>query len=186
MSFKWSLGNGVPSPATVAAYDEFIGSGLIICVAAGNSRENLDNEYAFPGESHPDIIVVGATDAYDYPMWLPFKIATLGTATGTAVDIYAPGTRLPLPSGLSRGTVVDSGTSFASPYVCGLVACMLEGYQRLTSIEQVQAVVQKLIDNSTKDILRFDGYYDGTVVNNRLAYLDPFVEIEEIEGLIKV
>jgi len=184
ISWKW-VPNGSPSAAITAAYEDMMDAGLIVVVSAGNGRGDLDTEFSIPGESHPDIVVVGATDAYDLPMWLPRAERTVGTAVGSPVDIYAPGTNIPLTTVTGYDSYqVANGTSFASPYTAGVLACMLEGYGRLQNITQVRAVIQKLLDNSTKGALRFgDVYYKNSVVHNRLLYLDPFVAIEPIDGL---
>jgi len=186
LNLSWAAKGTTPSAAVTAAFDDMIEDGIVVTVAANNDRWDLDVDFVYPAESHPSIVVVGATDAFDFPMWLSRgDKGTRGTGVGSGVDIYAPGTNLAVAS---AGTPTDykilPGTSFAAPYAMGVMACMLEGYPRLTSKVQVDAVVQKLIDNSTKDVLKFgNGYYASSVINNRLLYLDPFVSIESIDGL---
>lgn len=189
MSFaSRGFGSPTPSAAVTAALDDVINDGLIVCIAANNDRWDLDTEFVFPAESHPDYVVVGSTDAHDLPMWVMRPTETRGTGIGSGVDIYAPGTNLVVASIASTTEYLTaSGTSFASPYTAGVLACMLEGYQRLNSITQVRAVIQKLFDNSTKGALNFgNGYYGDSIINDRLLYLDPFVTIEPIDGLIPV
>lgn len=176
------------SAVITAAYGDMLDDGLIIVVAANNDRWDLDVETIIPAEAHADFVVVGGTDAHDGPLWLSRGTSggTKGTGVGSGVDIYAPATHLPLAvkSEGINGYVVDSGTSFAAPYTAGVLACMMQGYQRPTTRAQGNAVVQKMIDNSTKGALKFGtGYYGNSIVHDRLLYLDPIVDIEPIAGL---
>ncbi len=174
-----------PSPAATAAYDDIFADGLIVCIAAANKNYDLDNTFLLPAETHEDIVVVGATDAFDLPMSVASSQYRGTTGYGSGVDLYAPGYYLVTADILEQDHyALVSGTSFATPYTAGVIACMLEGYQRLTSHAQVKSVIQKLKDNSTKDILRFgDAYFGDGIINNRLLYLDPDIDFEEIEGL---
>lgn len=175
-----------PSPSVAAAIDDMISAGMMICISAGNTRWDLDVKNILPAEADPDIIVVGATNAQDMPMYfIGSDAGAIGTSTGSPVTVYAPGEGCAVANGASNTSfILVNGTSYSSPYTAGVLACMLEGYQRLNSRAQVQAVKQKLIDNSTKDVLKFNAFYPSTVVHNRLLYLDPFIALEEIPGLI--
>lgn len=177
----------------VAAINDCIDAGMVWVFAAGNYRENYDTYNFYPQEVADEIIIVGGSNHYDMAM---FGATAYGTGIGNNVDIYAPSFNLILPIGKSLdGSNWDSitsyqsynGTSFACPTVCGVLACMLEGYQRPTNRAQVAALKQKLIDNSTKNKLKlFKHYispYQGAIFHNRLVYLDPVIPFEEIQGL---
>lgn len=183
-----SLRNDLPpSAAARAGYETMMENGLIITTAAANSKWNLDTDNVLPAKSHPDMIVAGATTCFDTPMNLSYGAGEYMSGYGTDVDIWAAGqkTLAAHPFGGPNEYGVVSGTSFAGPHTAGVIACMLQGYQRLTSLAQVQAVAQKLIANSTKGELRFgDAYYGEGVWHDRLLYLDPHIEFEEIDGLI--
>jgi len=175
-----------PSAAAAAGYEAMMDDGLIIVIPAANSKWDLDTDFVLPCESHPDIIVVGATSCFDTPMFLSTSLMFM-SGYGSNVDIWAPGQKVICASPFStpRQYGVGSGTSFAGPHTAGVIACMLQGYQRLTNIEQVRSVTQKLIDNSTKGELRFgDAYYGDGVAHDRLLYLDPHADFEEIDGLV--
>lgn len=71
------------------------------------------------------------------------------SCTGPRVTVYAPGTNI--ISSVHSGTANDyrnasfqidkySGTSMASPQVCGAIACALEQYPRMTHYEAVEYV----------------------------------------------
>lgn len=169
--------------------DDMINAGITICASAGNSNQRLDEYYMAPVDSHPGIIGVGATGPRDYPMWYRggrFTYKGTGTGTGNAISIYAPGQDIICPKKVTgdntqyRHTI---GTSFSSPFTVAVLACMLEGYQRLTSASQVSALTDKLHENATKRALRFGGFYDDSTVHDRLLYLDPHIDFEVIEGL---
>lgn len=179
--------DGEASPAALAGMEDMMDDGLVFVTAAGNAAYDLGNYYAYPAEMHPDIIVVGGTDAYD-GLWYDFGG---GSCVGEEVTVYAPAHHTVVPNydPVIKDEYVGniSGTSFATPFTAGVVCCMLEGYQRLTSIEQVRALKNKLIENSTKDVIKDTGaYHPGSVIHNRLLYLDPLVTIENIQGLNKI
>jgi len=189
VSFSYGVAqpNYTPSPAATAVYDDMFADGLIVCIPAANSHWDLDTEFVLPAETHEDIVLVGASDPFDLPMSMAAKQARLGTGYGSPVDIYAPGYYLAMPATTANDRYdMGSGTSYAGPYVAGVIACMLQGYQRLTSHAQVKSVIQKLKDNSTKGALRFGDAYFGEsgIWHDRLVYLDPNIEFEEIDGLV--
>lgn len=172
------------SAAARAIIGDCIDAGIIVGCAAGNYTHNIDVGYLGPGEYDPDIVCVGAHTAvdaiYQYTR-LGSSFPRQGTSTGDAVDIYAPG--VAISCALDTGGYVQyTGTSMATPYTMGVIACMLEGYQRLTHREQVKSVVRKLIQNSTKGKLRYNPNAKG-IVHNRILYLDPRVSFEHIPGL---
>lgn len=182
---NWSWGTSAlsptPSPSAVAAFDEVIEAGITICVAAQNYNWDLDTIYSIPGEIHPDNIIVGGSNPFDRP-YRP-RLAE-GTGVGSTVSIYSPSRYIVIPLFDGSGYASTRGTSFGCPFAAGVIACMLEGYQRLTSKAQVQSVKAKLIENSTKNALDFEQFYPNSVIHNRLLYLDPHIAFEEIPGLV--
>jgi cerevisin len=186
MSYGGKYDDATVPAAVTAAFEDMLDDGLIICISAGNDYYDLDDNYIIPAELHPEVIVVGGTDAYDLPMYTSLSSRRYATSYGSGVHIYAPARSVVTAAQNGQNDTYNmvSGTSFAAPYTAGVIACMLEGYQRLTSRAQVQAVTQKLFDNSTKGELRFGSAYFGDgVINDRLLYLDPHATFEEIEGL---
>lgn len=180
------------SSVMAVAMDAIISNGIPVTTAAGNHRLNLDEVVQSPSEADPDVLAIGGCSVLDSPM---HKV-TFGTSVGVAVQLYAPGLDLAVALHLPSPSVSDnysspsgfglaSGTSFASPLTAGVIACMLQGYQRLTSRQQVQAVNAKLILNSTKGKLkRFGTPYPDAAINNRILYIDPDISFELINGLV--
>ncbi len=174
------------TPAVTALVGEMVDAGLIICIASGNLTYNADSFNVIPLEYDPDTIGVGSIGPddtlMDYTKVGGFNDGQrIGSTTGEAVKIYGPGVGV-MGAQTSTGYEQVNGTSFATPYTAGVVACMLQGYQRLNHREQVKSVIRKLIQNSTKDKVRYNPNEKG-VVNNRILYIDPTLTFEDIPGL---
>ncbi|KAL2759791.1 hypothetical protein ACRALDRAFT_1046843 [Sodiomyces alcalophilus JCM 7366] len=129
-----SLGGG-PSDAMDRAVASTVRSGVVVCVAAGNSGQPADD--GSPARE-PLAITVGATDIQD-------AVASFSN-WGQVLDIFAPG--VAIQSAWIRSTTANrtiSGTSMATPHVTGTVCCLL-GQQRLEPLmvmPQLQAWADK-------------------------------------------
>lgn len=100
--------------------------------------------------SHPDgvrelpAICVGSVDSTQIDQ------KVLYSDCGTGVDLYAPGTHIisSLPSGVSdarnSGFYLGkySGTSMASPQVCGVIACALELYPHWNQVQAKEYITK--------------------------------------------
>ena len=171
----------VPSPGLAELIGDVIDLGISVTSSASNYNDDLDTLNFVPPEV-PGVVCVGATAIHDTPMcWHRY-----GSAYGTSVAIWAPGekVRVPHSDNLVDGVYLTNGTSFSAPFVAGIIACMLQGYQRPTTREQVLSIRSKLIENSTKGVLDFNATSRCVIRgNDNLAYLDPHVTIEPIPGL---
>jgi len=133
-----SLGGGY-SAALNNAVDATSRGGCPIVVASGNSNADACN---YSPASAPDSISVGATASGD----------TRSTFSnyGDCVHIFAPGTGiLGAWIGGNGATNTISGTSMASPHVCGVAALIASQYPSYT-FAQIRAELNRL---STKDVL---------------------------------
>ena len=137
------------------------GKGCIICWAAGNGRESVDNDgYA----SNPNVIAVGASNDsgtrsvysdYGKAIWCvfpsgDFKYDPFGQAAPLTRGIYTTDRR---GGGGYNGTDYTddfTGTSSATPGVAGVVALMLQLNPKLTSkeVKEMVAVACVKIDSS--------------------------------------
>jgi subtilisin family serine protease len=107
-----SLGGGA-SAAVDAAVAAATRSGLVMAVAAGNSRGDACS--LSPGRT-PEAITVAASDIND-------NLASF-SEKGRCVDIIAPGVNV-LSTWNNGRTNTISGTSMATPHVAGIVALAL-------------------------------------------------------------
>lgn len=157
-------------PARVTAVDadmeDAIADGIIMVGAAGNDRTKIDviggpdydNFFVWNGFGVPyhrgstpgssgNTICVGAIST------LKDETKAIFSNCGPRVNIYAPGEHVKssLNSTTSYGGVADpnnnsfvigklSGTSMASPQVCGVLACVLETYPNMTQIEAIEYI----------------------------------------------
>jgi hypothetical protein len=155
-------------PARVTAFDvdmeDAIADGIIMVGAAGNDSTKIDviggqdynNSFVWSGSTVPyhrgstpgasgNTICVGAISS------LANETKATFSNCGPRVDIYAPGSNIKssFNSTTSFGGVNDprdsnfkigkiSGTSMASPQVCGVLACALEIYPNMRQSEAIE------------------------------------------------
>ena len=112
------------------------GKGIILVNSAGNNGMGPWKKITFPADAH-DILTVGAVTTENSNA--PFS-GVGNTADGRIKpDVVALGSPAVLVS--SRGTVLeDMGTSFSTPLVCGLVACLWQALPSLTPREIIELV----------------------------------------------
>lgn len=115
-------------------------AGVVVVCAAGNSRQNLDDQPLFPaclGKSN--ILCVGAIGADGaLGSW-----AGEGSARGLlSVDLVAPGTWIVASDG-GGNAGIGSGTSYACAFASGAVARMLMADPSLRPQEVIDRLVQQ-------------------------------------------
>lgn len=112
------------------------GKGIVLCNSAGNSGMGQWKKIGVPADA-PDIITVGAIDR-DKRL---ASFSSIGPSQDGRIkpDIMAQGAPTALISG--RGTLVhDMGTSFSTPIVSGLVACLWQALPNKNAREIIQLV----------------------------------------------
>ena len=112
--------------------------GIILINSAGNSGMGPWKKIVFPADAQ-DILTVGALDTERHNA--PF--CGIGPTQDGRVkpDVMALGSPATLISG--RGTIVrDMGTSFSTPIVAGLVACLWQSLPSKTALEMILLVRQ--------------------------------------------
>lgn len=105
-----SLGGPV-SAALDAAVVALASSGVKVALAAGNESDNANN-HSPARANHPNIYTVSAIDSSD-------KFASFSNYGNPPIDFAAPG--VGVLSTVPGGYASYSGTSMASPHVCGLL-----------------------------------------------------------------
>ncbi len=110
--------------------------GMVLCNSAGNEGDNQWKLISVPADAD-DVLTVGALTSEGNNT----QFSSLGnTADGRIKpDVMAMGQACTVLS--ARGTLTTaSGTSFASPIMCGMVTCYWQAHPTLTALEVVKAV----------------------------------------------
>ena len=98
-------------------------AGMIVVAASGNSGRNNDIAPRYPASfDSSNIVAVMATGRRD-------QLPSYSNYGATSVDLGAPGDFIYSTSRVSdAGYSIDSGTSYAVPYVCGALALIWQQY----------------------------------------------------------
>lgn len=159
-----SLGGG-KSPALDLAVNASVKAGLHFAVAAGNENQDACNTSPAAAEN---AITVGASTLGDTRAYF--------SNYGKCVDIFAPGLNvLSTYIGSDDSTATLSGTSMASPHICGLLTYFLSlypdsdsGFSSASAISPAQlkknliaygtdGILSDIPDADTPNILAFNG-----------------------------
>jgi len=142
-----SLGGG-NSPTMVASVEASVRAGVCHVVAAGNSNADACN---FSPANAPSAISTGATNIEGVgPNEENLDVRVYFSNYGRCTHIYAPGTNVRsawIPARNSYNAI--SGTSMASPHVCGRVTLLQSVNPGMTPAD-LRAEVQR---DSTKNII---------------------------------
>ncbi len=127
-----SIGGRTVSTALKLAVDNAISSGVTVVAAAGNEGST---SLSYPA-AYDNVIGVGAVDFYNNK--------TSYSNTGQGITIMAGGSARVATTTTYIGTA--SGTSFASPYVAGLVALMYSSNAEVTPSMVFDALAKGALD----------------------------------------
>ena len=112
------------------------GKGIILVNSAGNTGMGPWKKICVPADAR-EILTVGALNIHGTNA--PFSSVGPSQDGRVKPDVMAIGSPAVLISG--RGSVVrDMGTSFSTPVVCGLVACLWQGLRQTTALEIIDLV----------------------------------------------
>ncbi len=127
-----SIGGRTVSSALKLAVDQAVANGVTIVAAAGNEGST---SLSYPA-AYDNVIGVGAVDFYNNK--------TSYSNTGSGLTVMAGGTARVATATSYIGTA--SGTSFASPYVAGMVALMYSTNPSISSTDVFKAIQENSID----------------------------------------
>jgi subtilisin family serine protease len=116
--------------------------GIILVNSAGNTGMGPWKKVCIPADAH-EILAVGAVN----PEKQNAPFSSVGPSQDGRVkpDVMAVGSPATLISG--RGTIVrDMGTSFSTPVVAGLVACLWQAFPRISAVDIIN-IIRKTSDN---------------------------------------
>lgn len=148
--------------------------GLLVVCSAGNSGP----DYIRSPCDADSILCVGATDTSD----VKANFSSVGPTADQRVkpDVSAIG---------RRSFVVDSdggirtanGTSFSSPLVCGMVACLIQSHPTLTMLQVVNSVRESAHQYTNPDSLLGYGIPNACTADSLLELLEPQVSVKEFD-----
>lgn len=151
-----------------------------------NNGEISDHKrYYHRGSSptyNPGVIIVGNAQAYEQPNGNVAIVKAVSSTTGPGVDVWAPGTQILSSVETQRNTENSerygpydlakySGTSMASPQVCGYLATVLGMRPWLTPEKCLGVIQTSLRENEIEGVTdhsdsgAFDGGTEGTLAN---------------------
>jgi len=133
-----SLGGG-KSSAMNTAVENLVDAGITVVVAAGNSNASACN---FSPASAEKVLTVGSTDDNDS--------RSSFSNYGSCLDIFAPGRDIK-STWLNDGYNTISGTSMASPHVCGVTALYLGEDNGLSPSEVEVKLHSNAVDNKVQN-----------------------------------
>ena len=160
----WADLNGRTSVASISA-TMAARRGMIVCLAAGNEGGSTWQKISVPADAD-SILAVGAVDqngAYAY-----FS-STGNTADGRIKpDVAAQGQNTIIYNSGSGNISASNGTSFASPTMAGMVACLWQGNPSKTNMQVINAIKQSASQYTTPDSLLGYGIPDFCVADQIL------------------
>lgn len=135
LSYSYSDLNGHTCRASIAA-DIAASKGMLICVSAGNEG-NKKWKYITPPADAENVLTVGATDVYgnhaNFSSWGP-------TSDGRVKpDANAVGSKTYVAD-ISGQTIFSYGTSFSSPLLSGMVACLWQLFPEKSNLDIIKAL----------------------------------------------
>ncbi|MGL5889958.1 MAG: S8 family peptidase, partial [Bacteroidia bacterium] len=156
--------NGNTAPSTRAA-DFAASRGMIVCNSAGNSGSNAWFYIGAPADAD-SILAVGAVD----PSGNYASFSSRGPSSDGDIkpDVAAQGQNTVVAS-TSGGTFTGNGTSFASPVLCGLVACLWQAHPTMNNVQMMDVIKQSANQYSAPDTYLGYGKPDFCAANLSLS-----------------
>ena len=141
--------------------------GILLVNSAGNSGMGPWKKIAFPADAE-DMLTVGALNTEKKNA--PFSGVGPTQDGRVKPDVMALGSPASLISG--RGTIIrDMGTSFSTPIIAGLVACLWQAFPGKSALEMIQ-----LVRSTSNGYQNPDNIYGYGIPNFWRAYMIGRIE----------
>lgn len=141
--------------------------GILVCSAAGNERQSSWGALGFPSDAS-GILTIAASDADGQPA----GFTSYGfLAPFVKPDVACRGFRSYVVNCATGLPTTGSGTSFASPFLCGLAASLWSAAPHLTAAQIRQIIRESASQFSTPDILLGYGLPDFAVALHQALQL---------------
>lgn len=133
--------------------------GMLVCSAAGNERQTSWGALGFPSDAS-GILTVAACDADGQPA----GFTSYGfLAPFVKPDVACRGFRAYVVNCTTGLPMTGSGTSFASPFLCGLAASLWSAAPGLTAAQVCRIIRESASQSSAPDVLLGYGLPDFAV-----------------------
>ena len=171
-SYTYKDMNGQTSRCSLAA-DIAVSKGIIVCVSAGNEGGAPWKYITVPADAK-DILTVGAVD----PQGAAAGFSSYGPTSDNRVkpDAAAVGAKTVTASSGGK-TELAYGTSFSSPVLCGMVACLWQLFPKCSASQVIQAVRLAGANYSHPDEHLGYGITDFMYAYNILAQLESSEDV---------
>lgn len=167
-----------------AALEDLIDMGIFVTVPAGNDNYDLDLSGGDYVAKTPGALCCGGSNPADGPYYYngddgSYFSGGKGTNYGSAVHILAPASKVWVAAIANNNAYrAFTGTSFACASAAGVVACLLQGHDRLADATEVAAVHADLLVRAT--VGRFNDWGPTPIgrLPDKLLYMEHKVTFQ--------
>jgi len=157
--------NGHRTPCARAA-NYASNKGIAVVCAAGNMGGSGWHYIGTPADAD-SVLAVGSVNANG--VYSSFSSEGPGAAGQIKPAVASEGEGSIVADWASNGILVQNGTSFASPIMCGLVACLWQAHPELTNMEVLHAIEKSASQFSHPDSMLGYGIPDFCSANQSLG-----------------
>jgi serine protease AprX len=168
-SHQYSHMDGNTTPITIAA-DRAASRGMVVVNSAGNSGNSSSWPWIGAPADGDSVFSIGAVGANG----VRAGFSSIGPTYDGRIkpDVMAQGASTVIASS-SGGTSTSSGTSFSSPIIAGMTACLWQTDLSLTNMELIEAIKSSGNSASNPDNFYGWGIPDYVVARLTLSTFDP-------------